>query len=444
MKRPEKAPEFAQLISNELFSLLSRSSESEEFNTISNRIQEDYLPWEKIKYLKPPGGFTNKDLWAITKFNRHTGSQIVVFASYSFRYCITPGIQKALHEFDMQYGGRLGASHPLPQTDRQQYLISSIMEEAIASSQIEGAISTRIVAKEMLKRNQSPRNKSERMILNNFGTIQFIRDIINEPLTPARLIEIQKLMTDKTLGNPSDEGRFRDNDEVRVIDAVDGEIMHQPPPARILSLLINKLCDFFNRENERVFLHPIVKASIIHFMIGFIHPFVDGNGRTARALFYWYLLKKGYWLTEYLSISSIILKTRTQYANAFLYTETDENDLTYFIHYKLKTLQLAYESLQSYLQRKLLEKRAAAQFLTIGGINDRQAGILQQLVDEPESVFSVKELENKFSVSNQTARYDLQGLEKLGLIKSSLINKKKQVFSKSDNFSRQLESLKNK
>lgn len=91
-------------------------------------------------------------------------------------------------------------------------------------------------------------------------------------------------------------------------------------------------------------------------MIGFIHPFVDGNGRTARALFYWYLLKKGYWLTEYLSISRMILKSKVQYANAYLYTEHDEMDVGYFIHYQLHIMALAFESLQEYLKRKSEEK----------------------------------------------------------------------------------------
>lgn len=441
MKIPERAPE--QLtIDNAFFGLLAKSSQNEEFLSVSERIQREYLPWEKIKYLKVPEGLSNKDVWAITKFNRHAGSQIVFFGRYQFRYSITPSIQMALHEFDMQYGGRLGTSNPLQQTDRQQYLISSIMEEAIASSQIEGAVTTRVFAKEMLRRNQTPKNKSERMIINNFKTIQFIREIIQQTLTAERLIEVQKSMTNKTLGNPEDEGRFRDNDEVRVIDVIDGELMHQPPPAAILSDLITALCNFFNQENEKSFVHPIVKASIIHFMIGYIHPFVDGNGRTARALFYWYLLKRGYWLTEYLSISSIILKTRVQYANAFLYTETDENDLTYFIHYKVKTLKLAYASLQAYIQRKVQEKKTASQFLTIGGINERQAQVLQDLIDEPEKILSVTELETKFNVSNQTARNDLRGLERLGLLRSSMINKKKRVFSKSVNFDRELESLK--
>ena len=75
-----------------------------------------------------------------------------------------------------------------------------------------------------------------------------------------------------------------------------------------------------------VFIHPIVKGIIIHFLIAFIHPFVDGNGRTASAIFYWYMLRKGYWLTEYLSISRIISRSKRQYEKAYLYTECDGNE----------------------------------------------------------------------------------------------------------------------
>ncbi|MBW8333018.1 MAG: Fic family protein [Prolixibacteraceae bacterium] len=119
---------------------------------------------------------------------------------------------------------------------------------------------------------------------------------------------------------------------------------------------MNELFNFFNNTDAEQFIHPIVKGCIIHFMIGYIHPFVDGNGRTARALFYWYLLKNGYWLTEYLSISRLIIKSKTQYAQAFIYSEIDGNDLTYFIQYKIKIMQLAYDSLKEYIQKKKKRK----------------------------------------------------------------------------------------
>lgn len=442
MRKPERAPMFSEILKKRDFVELLTGGRNEEINAVLDRIQKEYLPWDKIKYLPHPPNFSPQDIWALTKVRRQSGSQPLHFGAFKFRFCMTPHIQMDLHEFDIQYGGQLGASNPLQQTDRQQYLISSIMEEAIASSQIEGAVTTRLAAKEMLRSNQTPRNKSERMILNNFNTIQFIRESTSQPMTPQRLIEIQRLMTSGTLQNPVDEGRFRDNDEVRVIDAVDGELMHQPPSVDDLPDLIDQLCKFVNTEEEAAFIHPIVKASIVHFMIGFLHPFVDGNGRTARALFYWYMLRKGYWLTEYLSISSIILKARVQYANAFLYTETDENDLTYFIQFKTKTLRLAYASLQAYLQRKLNEKKAATQFLTIGGINERQALILQEVSEGIDKVYRVIEIEKRFGVSNQTARNDLRSLEVLGLLRRFKINGKEYGFSKSSDFANGLERLK--
>ena len=96
------------------------------------------------------------------------------------------------------------------------------------------------------------------------------------------------------------------------------------------------LCEFVN--SEKPFIHPVVKASIIHFQIGYIHPFMDGNGRTARALFYWFLVKKEYTLIKNISISRAILNSRIQYDKAFLKTENDNNDMTYFINYSIKSL----------------------------------------------------------------------------------------------------------
>src|SRR5690606_17253471 len=129
--------------------------------------------------------------------------------------------------------------------------------------------------------------------------------------------------------------------DVFVTDHVDGEIAHTPPDALLMEKLMNHLCEFIN--NDGYFIHPIVKASIIHFMIGYIHPFADGNGRTARALFYWFLLRKGYTLISDISISRVILESRTQYDKAFLKTEYDDNDMNYFIAYSIKNIRVAFE-----------------------------------------------------------------------------------------------------
>ena len=353
---------------------------------------------------------------------------------YQFSWYLNTKIQELLHLFDLNIGGTLESKSLIPNDDKNRYLISSVMEEAIASSQIEGAITTRKKAKEMLRKNINPRNKSEQMIVNNYVSIQKILEWKGDDLTKEKLLELHRLVSSKTLDNPEDEGRFRDDNDVKVIDAIDGEVVHYPPDFLELEDLMSELVIFFNNDSKNVFMHPIIKGCIIHFMIGFIHPFVDGNGRTARALFYWYLLRKGYWLTEYLSISRMILKSKDQYAKAYVYTETDDNDLTYFINYQLRTMRLAFDSLREYIQRKIEEKKKITDFVRIGNVNDRQALILKWVYEEPSLVLSVKEIETRLSVSNQTARTDLYGLVELGYLEAIYMNKKTQVFGKSKGF----------
>ena len=159
------------------------------------------------------------------------------------------------------------------------------MEEAISSSQMEGASTTRKKAKEMIEQDKKPKNKSEKMILNNFITMKYIVQHKSEDLTPENLLYIHKLITNNTLEDLEDEGKFRENNDVHVVNHSNSEIVHTPPLESELEKLINDLCIFFNTDSEE-FIHPIIKGCIIHFMIGWIHPFTDGNGRTARAIFY--------------------------------------------------------------------------------------------------------------------------------------------------------------
>jgi Fic family protein len=427
MKKLESAPASAKIFTSNVLKLLSDKNIQLEINKINNK----YLYWDKVKYIKVEGIDNPEILWLSVKLSRILQARGLQFGKYAFSYNITEYIQKGLHEFDMNIGGTLGSKSLIPEDDKKRYLISSIMEEAIASSQIEGAVTTREAAKEMLRKNRSPRNKSEQMIVNNFLTIKHIVSIKDDPLTIDRLQEIHKLITTQTLDDPLDEGKFRTNNEVHVVDAIDGDIVHFPPDCNEIPDLIKELISFFNDQDESPFIHPIIKGCIIHFMTGYFHPFVDGNGRTARALFYWYLLKKGYWLTEYLSISRLIIKSKTQYAQAYLFSETDENDLTYFLTYKIKTMLLAYTSLREYIRRKIKEKRQVTNYQKIKGVNERQALIIKWVVEEPGLLLSVKETETRFAISNQTARTDLLGLQNMGYLDIIELNKKAKGFCRS-------------
>ncbi|MFL9483618.1 Fic family protein [Chitinophagaceae bacterium LWZ2-11] len=402
-----------------------------QFAGILKDIQDNYLYWDKVKYKSK--NHNPEKFWNAVKFHRWLKTNIITFGKHDFKYVITDYMQRALHQFDMHIGGNLGSNIGIAETDKTKFVISSIIEEAISSSQMEGANTTRRKAKEMIQKEQKPQNKSEQMIMNNFITMKHIVQHKNDQITPENILYIHKLIANKTLNEEGDEGQFRDNDDVHVVDHINSEIVHIPPPRNELDKLIEDLCFFCNNESEN-FIHPIVKGCVIHFMIGWIHPFTDGNGRTARALFYWYMLKNGYWLTEFLSISRIIKDTKAQYEKAYLYSEIDGNDLSYFITYHIKTMEKAFDALKVYINRKQKEVFQAAKFMKIPNVNDRMAQILKILHDDSERVLTTKEVETRFNISNFTARSDLKMLVDLGFLEIIQVNKKKQNFIKSKDF----------
>ena len=335
----------------------------------------------------------------------------------------------------MNFGGTLSSTSILTDKNRQYYLISSLMEEAIASSQMEGASTTRKVAKEMLRKQAKPKDKSQQMILNNYNTIRYLSEHKSDRLTPDLVLEIHRQITEKTLDNSSDEGHFRTDNDIFVVNGITGEVAHEPPSYTVIPETIEQLCEFANED--KTFIHPVLKAIIIHFIISYLHPFADGNGRTARSLFYWYMLKKGYWLTEFISISRVIYKSKVQYEKAFLYTEHDDFDLGYFVQYNLKVLKQAFDELHVYLERKNQENNALLEY-RIPGLNERQVQIIKMYAEKPESIFVSKDLEIRFNVSVKTLRSDLEALVATGLLEKIPLNKRLTGYARTKDFERKL------
>lgn len=406
------------------------------------KIDSEYLYWDKVKYMAPKG-VDKQVLWQAVKIQRRLKAQEIQFGNCVFHFTITKDMLALLHDFDMNLGGSLGTKSIIPATDKSYYLISSIMEEAIASSQMEGASTTRRIAKDMLRKQLKPNNKSQQMIANNYETINQISKGADKEFSLEGILDIHRTISNKTLDNAEDEGVFRRNDEVLVVDGITGFVAHTPPSYKEIDKMILDLCDFANRESGDNFIHPIIKAVIIHFVLAYIHPFVDGNGRTARSLFYWYMIKKGYWLTEYLSISRIIYTNKKAYEKAFLYTENDGNDLSYFIQYHLEVMKKAFEELKKYLQRKIDEQQNIFRFEGISHINERQRYVLQAISDSKRVLFTPKELATQFDVSAKSARTDLQELVKMGYMTATYLNKRAMGYIKSDQFERLLSEKSN-
>jgi len=410
-----------------------RHLSDDSINSLVESINDSYLYWSEVKYKKTALDLTPEELWACVKISRNL-KKMSIWNKYDIKFCITNKMQRQCHNFDMNFGGYWGDNSIIPSANKERYLISSLMEEAISSSQMEGASTTRKVAKNMLRKNISPRSRSEQMIFNNYETICFITENKERPLTPELLLHVHALMTSKTLDRSEDEGRFRTNDNVVVANNITDEIVHVPPVHTEIPAFVKDLCRFFNSDDDGTFIHPIIKAVIIHFMIAYMHPFADGNGRTARALFYWYMLKKGYWLMEYMSISRIIYMSKQSYEKSFLYSESDNNDIGYFIAYNLRVLELAFSELQRYIKRKTSQLALSPDFVKLEGINDRQSVVLSLVRDNPRIVLTVKELQNRFGISNPTARLDMDKLVESGYLQKIRVNKIKYNYVKGDRF----------
>ena len=397
---------------------------------VIQKANNEYLYWDKFKYQSFPDGITPETAWEILKVSRL--SQMSSFPlrdtqGQEFSFWLPDSAQRSLHNIDRQAPKIISSELPVVnEASKRKYLISSLMEEAIASSQIEGAATTRKLAKEFLRTGRKPSSRAEKMITNNYQTIQRILEYKNEKLTPEMLVEFQASMTDGTI-DPKDVGQLRKSDDVIVCDDSKNEILHTPPLAKELPERIRLLCEFANSEKyDSHFLHPVIKGILLHFWLAYIHPFVDGNGRTARALFYWHMLANDYWMFEYLSISRHILLSRKQYEKAYLYAEQDSNDATYFIVYHLETIEKALTSLQGYLAKKQDELRETTR-LNVAvslGLNDRQQALTRHALKNPGFVYSVESHKNSHGVSTPTARTDLFGLVERNLLTLNQIGKK--------------------
>lgn len=437
MKKPEKPPSVKEKPSyNEIMGELIEIGKFQDFFKIE---ETEYPYWEEWKYKSKTWNIESHKIWSCAKSNRigQKKLQLSTIPGFIFNFNTPSIIQKYLHELDLNLGGSLQAENLIPVQEKDRYLVNSIMEEAIASSQIEGAVTTRKVAKEMLEKNHQPKNKSERMIVNNYNTMKWIVENKNMEMSMDFLLQIHKIITTDTLNNEEDEGSLRKNDDIKIYDETN-EIFYTPPEQKDLNKLIGEFISFANDLNEDyVFIHPIIKGIILHFLIGYIHPFVDGNGRTARAIFYWYLIRKGYWLIEYMSVSRIILKAKAKYARAYLYTEYDDNDLTYFILYNIKCISTALDELKLYIQKKAEEKKQVLSLIKNTDFNERQIVLIKDILHDKTEYFTVKQVEQRFNVSNQTARNDLTDMVKKHLLISKASGKKARFFA-APNFEKQL------
>ncbi len=391
------------------------------FQAVSSSGDGGYAHWDELRFRKPPGGLTREEWWLGLKMHRRSTRRTIALKDAhgeGFHFTVPDLVTDLLHQIDR--GGGTCVEIPEQVTNAEQrdrYVVRSLMEEAITSSQLEGAATTREVAKKMLAEGRKPRDRSERMIVNNYTTMRRILELKAHPLTPEMVFQIHREISDGALDIADGAGRFRRAEEQINVSDMDGTVFHTPPPAGQLQARMQAMCDFANGKTPDFFVHPVIRGILLHFWLAYDHPFVDGNGRTARTLFYWQMLHSGYWLFEFVSISQFLRKAPVQYGTAFLHTETDENDLTYFIIHQAEVIRRALKELHDYVARKSSETRTCMDAIQKHPeLNHRQQAVIAHALRHPGFGYNIAGHGTRQSVVYQTARTDLLILAKLGLL----------------------------
>ncbi|MCB4763961.1 MAG: Fic family protein [Sulfurovum sp.] len=374
-----------------------------------------YFFWDEFKY-RIPKEDDAKIAWWATKWARLSKMKSIDYADKDkkpFSFCMPDALQAKLHKIF-----KLSAQGIVPHNSiKRNYLISSLlMEEAISSSQLEGASTTRRIAKEMLTSGRKAKNDDERMIVNNYFLMQEVKRTKDKSLSINMILRYHQIATRENSNNGNVAGSFRKNNEIVITDGFD--VVHEPPCFKKIEKRLNVVCEFANMEHlgegGEIFIHPIVKAIILHFMIGYEHPFPDGNGRTARAIFYWFMLKNGFDYFEYVSISKLLKDAPIQYGKSFLYSENDDNDLTYFIFYQVDIIIRAIDELLNYLQEKSKEFEEVTHLLSTSKIGNNlnfiQKDIVKKAIKNPGRIFTSKEIMFDYDKTANTARKYLNEL----------------------------------
>jgi len=416
-----KKPDLSKINEKKVLNtILEQGKESDLiFLLVQKNFQPEYLYWDKIKHKTFPKNISKEEFWLLVKTIRKAQSIKSVIKDKNgnhFTWIKLPELEEFFHEIDLNTGGSLFISKKDVDEKNKQKLISrGVIEEAIASSQLEGASTTRKVAKQFLREGRKPRNESEQMILNSYRTMQLIEsEYKNKEMELDVILELHSIITRDITSIPEDErGAFR-KDKDKIIVSDNYEIYYETPKISFVKSELKRFVEFANDRLSGPFMHPVIKAIMLHFWIGYLHPFTDGNGRLARAMFYWYLLKKDYWAFAYLPISKVIKESPVQYGNAYIYSEQDDLDLTYFIDYNIRKIKLSIKEFENYLEKKSKENlRMNKLSKTKYNLNERQIQLLQYLYGDKNEKTSLNIHMNIYQVTKMTAIKDLKILEEL-------------------------------
>ncbi|WP_233999517.1 Fic family protein [Pseudoalteromonas sp. T1lg22] len=386
-----------------------------------------YLPFDEYQY-RVASGLEVHLAWGLTKASRMSQYMKLLPLGDDEILCnfiLTPTIQKAISHADRHAttGSLEWMSSKIGEENHFEYLLNDLIEdEAISSSQLEGAATTTLIAKDMLKRKRKPRTPDEKMILGNFKMMKFAWDNRKKPLSIELILDMHREGTEDIDNGKYTPGVFRQTDDVAVVDA-EGEPVHMPPSASGIEARLEKIALWANTCHDDAdsseYIHPMIKAICLHFAIGFEHPFRDGNGRVARSLFYWYMFKNDYAAFRYIAISTLLKLAPIKYGKSYLYTETDDMDLTYFVEYQCGVILRAISNFKDAYKKSLSDIESFNNWVWESGLykklSEKQKVVFQVAKSGRAKYFTAANVKENLGCSYNTAASTLNGLVDLGV-----------------------------
>jgi cell filamentation protein, protein adenylyltransferase len=250
-------------------------------------------------------------------------------------------------------------------------------------------------------------------LLNYREAFELVSESINDgrPVTEALVREIHKLLVQGVRGDAAAPGEYRKVQNY-VVKAKTKEVIDTPPEAIEVPRLMAELIHWLKVEGE---INPVLKAGIAQFQLVHIHPFLDGNGRTARLLSTLYLYQSGYDFKKLFSISEYYDRDRESYYRAIQSARNNDRDLTQWVEYFVVGLATQLQEIK--VNGEAVVKRGAilANLTKEHKLNDRQLSLLEAIYDSERMTLS--ELENVLKINRRTLQRDLKKFLEVGVIK---------------------------
>jgi Fic family protein len=372
-----------------------------------------YPHWEEVRCLSGTSEMDRRALWAalkLTRMGRLRPLELTDGLGRPYSLAIPETVIDAilgLERLEREFGGVTGW---------EPVYAKALREEAVGSAMLAGGTTNPTEANEMLREDREAGDEGSRMIRACHRVLQGLPAMAGAPLTQERLFEIQRQLLDGMPGAEDAAGRFRgDSDPVRMPQSAGGADRLSAPaghPDRM-----EKVLAFANGLTPAFPLPALIRAIVLHFWVAHNRPFPEANGRAARALFYWTMLHEGYASIRFLAISPLLLQEGQRYADTFLQTETDGNDLTYFVLHQAATVRAAGVRWRERVRGKLERLREAGRrWRGFSTLNARQQALVDHALRRPQTRYIITGHQRSHGITHQTARDDLFDLVNRNLL----------------------------